>query len=202
MVPVGFSSAGLDRWAGRKETPRCSSVPPRSRPDLDGRADWRVGEEVFRHLERKANAAVRGGHARQVTGMHADAADDAQKIWHGSADVARTGRQAIQAGVHIRIDDVASRSVNVLAEERRAMILVFLTGFILVYLTGDWGDGWWQAKFVLVLGLAGLHGYFARCVRTFAEDANVRPARFYRILNEAPTVLMILIVVLAVVKPF
>jgi putative membrane protein len=82
------------------------------------------------------------------------------------------------------------------------MILVFLTGFTLVYLTEDWRDGWWQAKFILVLGLAGLHGYFARCVRAFAEDANKRPARFYRILNEAPTVLMILIVVLAVVKPF
>ena len=83
-----------------------------------------------------------------------------------------------------------------------SMILVFLTGFTLVYLTEDWRDGWWQAKFILVLGLAGLHGYFARCVRTFAEDANERPARFYRILNEAPTILMILIVVLAVVKPF
>jgi putative membrane protein len=83
-----------------------------------------------------------------------------------------------------------------------AMILVFLTGFTLVYLTGDWREGWWQAKFVLVLGLTGLHGYFARCVRTFAEDANERAPRFYRILNEAPTVLMILIVVLAVVKPF
>jgi protoporphyrinogen IX oxidase len=83
-----------------------------------------------------------------------------------------------------------------------AMILVFLTGFTLVYLTGDWREGWWQAKFALVLGLAGLHGYFARCVRIFAEDANKRAPRFYRILNEAPTVLMILIVVLAVVKPF
>lgn len=83
-----------------------------------------------------------------------------------------------------------------------SMILVFLTGFTLVYLTGDWREGWWKAKFVLVLGLAGLHGYFARCVRTFAEDGNSRPARFYRILNEAPTVLMIVIVVLAVVKPF
>jgi protoporphyrinogen IX oxidase len=83
-----------------------------------------------------------------------------------------------------------------------AMILVFLTGFALVYLTEDWREGWWQAKFILVLGLAGLQGYFARCVRTFAEDANERPARFYRILNEVPTVLMIVIVVLAVVKPF
>ena len=83
-----------------------------------------------------------------------------------------------------------------------SMILVFLTGFTLVYLTGDWQDGWWQAKFILVLGLAGLHGYFARCVRSFAEDRNERPARFYRFLNEAPTILMIFIVVLAVVKPF
>jgi protoporphyrinogen IX oxidase len=83
-----------------------------------------------------------------------------------------------------------------------AMILVFLSGFTLVYLTEDWREGWWQAKFVLVLGLGALHGYFARCVRTFAEDANERPARFYRILNEAPTVLMVLIVVLAVLKPF
>jgi protoporphyrinogen IX oxidase len=83
-----------------------------------------------------------------------------------------------------------------------SMILVFLTGFTLVYLTGDWQDGWWQAKFVLVLVLTGLHGYFARCVRSFADDRNERPARFYRFLNEAPTILMIFIVVLAVVKPF
>ena len=83
-----------------------------------------------------------------------------------------------------------------------SMILVFLTGFTLVYLTGDWRDGWLQAKLILVVGLAGLHGYFARCVRSFAEDRNERPARFYRFLNEAPTILMIFIVVLAVVKPF
>ena len=83
-----------------------------------------------------------------------------------------------------------------------SMILVFLTGFALVYLTGYWQAGWLQAKFILVLGLAGLHGYFARCVRAFAEDANERPASFYRAMNEAPTALMIVIVVLAVVKPF
>jgi protoporphyrinogen IX oxidase len=83
-----------------------------------------------------------------------------------------------------------------------SMILVFITGIALAFLTGYWQTGWLQAKFILVLGLAGLHGYFARCVRTFAEDANARPARFYRALNEAPTVLMVVIVVLAVVKPF
>ena len=83
-----------------------------------------------------------------------------------------------------------------------SMILVFLTGISLAFLTGYWQSGWLEAKFILVLGLGGLHGYFARCVRAFAEDANERSARFYRVLNEAPTILMILIVVLVVVKPF
>ena len=83
-----------------------------------------------------------------------------------------------------------------------SMILVFITGIALAFVTGYWQAGWLQAKFILVLGLAGLHGYFARCVRAFADDAHQRPARFYRALNEAPTVLMIVIVVLAVVKPF
>jgi protoporphyrinogen IX oxidase len=83
-----------------------------------------------------------------------------------------------------------------------SMILVFITGITLAYLTGYWQAGWLQAKFILVLGLAALHGFFARCVRAFAEDANERSARFYRVLNETPTILMILIVVLVVVKPF
>ena len=83
-----------------------------------------------------------------------------------------------------------------------SMIVVFLTGPLLAYLGGYWQSPWLQAKFVLALGLAALHGYFARCVKLFAMDANPRPARFFRILNEAPTVLMILIVILVVVKPF
>ena len=83
-----------------------------------------------------------------------------------------------------------------------SMILVFITGIALAFMTGYWQAPWLQAKFALVVGLAGLHGYFARCVRVFALDANVRPARFYRVLNEVPTVLMVLIVILAVVKPF
>ncbi len=83
-----------------------------------------------------------------------------------------------------------------------SMIVVFLTGGALAYLSGYWRDPWLQAKFALVMGLAALHGFFARCVRLFAADQNERPARFYRVLNEAPTVLMILIVILVVVKPF
>jgi putative membrane protein len=83
-----------------------------------------------------------------------------------------------------------------------ALIGVWLTGLWLAYDTGYYRSPWLQAKFALVLALSGLHGYFARLVKVFAADANVRSARFYRALNEVPTVLMILIVVLVVVKPF
>jgi protoporphyrinogen IX oxidase len=79
---------------------------------------------------------------------------------------------------------------------------VFLTGPILAYVTGYWQAPWLHAKFALALGLGGLHGYFARCVRMFATDSNERSARFFRVLNEVPTVLMILIVILVVLKPF
>ena len=83
-----------------------------------------------------------------------------------------------------------------------SMILVFITGVALALLTGYWQAGWLQAKFILVLGLAGLHGYFARLVKVFAADKNVRGPRFYRFINEVPTLLLILIVILVVVKPF
>ena len=83
-----------------------------------------------------------------------------------------------------------------------SMAVVFITGVTLAYLTGYWQSPWLQAKVALALALSAVHGYFARCVRVFANDANQRPARFYRILNEVPTVLMILIVILVVMKPF
>jgi protoporphyrinogen IX oxidase len=83
-----------------------------------------------------------------------------------------------------------------------SMVVVFLTGLILAYVTGYWQSSWLHAKFTLVLGLAALHGYFARTVRMFATDSNRQSARFFRILNEVPTVLMVLIVLLVVLKPF
>jgi putative membrane protein len=83
-----------------------------------------------------------------------------------------------------------------------SMVAVFLTGLILAYMTGYWHSSWLHAKFILALGLAALHGYFTRSVRMFAMDSNRRSARFFRILNEIPTVLMILIVLLVVLKPF
>lgn len=83
-----------------------------------------------------------------------------------------------------------------------AMIVTWLAGLWLVYETGAWRSGWMHAKFVLVLALSAAHGMQAKWVREFAADTNTRPERFYRLANEIPTVLMIGIVVLAVVKPF
>jgi protoporphyrinogen IX oxidase len=83
-----------------------------------------------------------------------------------------------------------------------AMIAVWVLGLTLAYVTGAYEDTWLRIKFVLVLAMSGLHGYFARTVRTFARDANTRSTRFYRIVNEVPFVLVIFIVILVVVKPF
>jgi len=83
-----------------------------------------------------------------------------------------------------------------------AMIAVWVTGPWLAYLDGFFSAPWLHAKLALVLAMSALHGYFARLVKTFATDGNVRSARFFRILNEIPPALMAAIVILVVVKPF
>ena len=83
-----------------------------------------------------------------------------------------------------------------------AMIVTWLAGLYLAW-AGHWYvAGWFHVKFLLVLLLSGVHGFLARAVRDFAADRNQRSQKFYRIINEVPTVLMIAIVVLVVVKPF
>ncbi len=83
-----------------------------------------------------------------------------------------------------------------------AMIVVWIAGLVLVWL-GGWSDaGWLDVKLVLVLGLSGVHGVNVRFVREFANERNQRSARFFRLWNEVPTLFLIAIVILAVVKPF
>jgi len=83
-----------------------------------------------------------------------------------------------------------------------AMIVTWLIGMVLM-LQGHWlGASWFHAKFVLVLAMTALHGLFSRWVNEFALGRNRHAPKFYRIVNEIPTVLLILIVLLAVVKPF
>jgi putative membrane protein len=88
-----------------------------------------------------------------------------------------------------------------------AMIATIALGLWLGWLGPDsrygWFDsGWLQAKIVLVLLMSAVHGLFARWVKAFAADRNPHSQRFYRIINEVPTVIMIVIVLLVVLKPF
>ncbi len=83
-----------------------------------------------------------------------------------------------------------------------SMVVVFITGPILAYIADYWGDPWFQIKVVLALGLVAIHVFLARLVKIFARDGNTRPEVFFRVLNEVPTLLMILIVLLVVLKPF
>ena len=83
-----------------------------------------------------------------------------------------------------------------------SMTAVWILGLLLAWLTGAYMDSWFQIKFVLVIILSAMHGLFVRCWRAFAEDRNTHSARFYRIVNEVPALLMVLIVILVKVKPF
>ena len=83
-----------------------------------------------------------------------------------------------------------------------AMIATWIFGLTLAWLTGAYADLWFQLKFVLVIAMSGLHGMFAATVKRFGRDANTRPQRFYRIINEVPMLLVIGIVILVIVKPF
>jgi putative membrane protein len=99
--------------------------------------------------------------------------------------------------------------------ERRLLRAIITPAMIATWVLGLWlawhgpdsrygwfASGWLGAKLMLVLVLSGLHGFLARWVKDFAADSNRHSQKFYRIINEVPTVLMIAIVILAVVKQF
>jgi putative membrane protein len=85
-----------------------------------------------------------------------------------------------------------------------AMLATWVFGVVLVLTPGvlGWSDGWWWVKLTSVILLSGFHGALSRWRRDFLEDRNTRPQRFYRIANEVPTALMVVIVVMVIVRPF
>ena len=85
-----------------------------------------------------------------------------------------------------------------------AMISAWICGLLLISTPGvvDWSSGWWWLKFISVLLMSGFHGALSKWRRLFLEDRNTRAQRFYRIANEVPTVLMMIIVVMVIVRPF
>ncbi|WP_391527476.1 protoporphyrinogen oxidase HemJ [Phreatobacter aquaticus] len=83
-----------------------------------------------------------------------------------------------------------------------AMIVTWVLGLWLAWTMYGFRGGWLHGKLVLVLALSAVHGRFSAAVRDFAEDRNTKSHRYWRAMNEVPTVLMIAIVILVIVKPF
>lgn len=85
-----------------------------------------------------------------------------------------------------------------------AMIASFVFGGLMLATPGfiDWSEGWVWAKLALVVAMTVVHGGLSRWRKDFEADRNVRPAKFYRVMNEVPTLILIVVVILVVVKPF
>lgn len=85
-----------------------------------------------------------------------------------------------------------------------AMIAAWGFGILLVLSPGaiDWHAGWWHVKLTCVILMSGVHGALSARRKAFLHDRNTKPQRYFRILNEIPTVLMIVIVVMVIVQPF
>jgi protoporphyrinogen IX oxidase len=85
-----------------------------------------------------------------------------------------------------------------------AMIATWTFGILLVLTPGviDWSWGWWHVKLAAVILLSGFHGLLSRWRRDFLLDRNTRPQRFYRIANEVPTLFLLVIVIMVIVRPF
>jgi putative membrane protein len=113
---------------------------------------------------------------------------------------------------HCQIEPGSPESERFKLMERRllraiinpAMIASLGFGIMMIFVPGviDWSEGWIYVKLVGVGAMTAVHGMLAHWRRHFAADANRHSERFYRALNEGPTVLMIAIIIMAVVKPF
>jgi putative membrane protein len=118
-------------------------------------------------------------------------------VYHADAEVGSKQSETFKVMEH--------RLLTVIANP--AMVASWALGLWLAWSApnlpyGWFTSGWLWAKVVLVLGLSGVHGFLVRCVREFAADQNRRSAGFYRAINEIPTILMIGIVFLVVLKPY
>ena len=84
-----------------------------------------------------------------------------------------------------------------------ALIMVWFLGLVLIFMMPDWlQQSWMHVKLTALIGMSWFHVWLARCCRDFAFDANKHSQNLYRITNEIPTILLIIIVIMVVVKPF
>ena len=86
---------------------------------------------------------------------------------------------------------------------RPAMILSWVFGLVLIYLNGIeiFSHVWFQIKIVLMIFLSAYNDYLGKCLVALRNFTNTRSAKFYRIINEIPTVILIIVVFLAIFKP-
>jgi len=111
---------------------------------------------------------------------------------------------------HCNVEPGSDQSETFKVMERRllraimnpAMIVVWITGPLMVYLGDFWEEPWLWAKFVCVVIISVLHHAFGRYRTAFEEGRNLKSEKFFRLINEAPTVAMIGVVIFVVVKPF
>ncbi|RAI03396.1 protoporphyrinogen oxidase HemJ [Acuticoccus sediminis] len=83
-----------------------------------------------------------------------------------------------------------------------AMVATWVFGLMLAYVLDAWSMGWFHAKLALVVALTVIHHMMVRWMKAFRRDENTKSAKYFRIANEIPAVLMIGIVILVTVKPF
>ena len=84
-----------------------------------------------------------------------------------------------------------------------AMIATYLFGVLMIAANpAIMSGGWIHVKLLLVVAMSGVHGFYGICRKKFERDENTHSSKFYRVWNEVPTVMMIAIVILAMVKPF
>ncbi|KAB8320055.1 protoporphyrinogen oxidase HemJ [Tolypothrix campylonemoides VB511288] len=85
-----------------------------------------------------------------------------------------------------------------------AMVASWIFGLWLAFGFGivDFSQGWMWLKAAMVIALSGIHGFYGRLLRDFANDGNTKSSRFFRAINEIPFVIAIIIVISVVVKPF
>lgn len=112
---------------------------------------------------------------------------------------------------HCQVAPGSAESARFKVMERRllkqiatpAMIGAWVFGILLILTPGaiSWTAPWWLVKFAFVILMSGFHGALSKWRKDFLNDRNTRPARFYRIANEVPTLLMVVIVIMVVVQP-
>lgn len=84
-----------------------------------------------------------------------------------------------------------------------AMTLSWVFGCLMIYAdTSLFSEGWFHVKLTCIILMTGLHHGYVRWFKAFREDSNVKSAKYFKIINEIPTVLMIIIVIMAIVRPF